>query len=540
MKTLNAKPKIIFLTGGVCSSVGKGVAISSVAIYLKELGYKVKVKKCDPYLNIDPGTLSPFQHGEVFVTADGVETDLDIGHYERFTDQATKETDYITSGKVYYAILNRERAGGYEGKTVQVIPHVIDQIKQMILSQTDDLDYLLCEIGGTVGDLEASPYYETIRQLRFTHSIALIHVAYMPYLSSAQEIKTKPIQHSLKELLSLGLSPDIVICRTEHAPESDDWKSKIASYANLDKNRVILGQNVDNTYQMLGMYNDNGLLEQISNTLNIEYKHTQVLDEYKKLQNIAQTASSKIKIGIVGKYINLQDSYKSLQEALFYSACLNDRKLDLVWIDAENQTELDQDLDGIVIPGGFGLRGIDGMIKSVECARKRNLPCLGICLGMQVMAVEAARNLANITDACSAEWGAGTHIIDLIDKVLPENNERTQATITNSIRTGEYTSCVSGKMQQIYNAKEIRERFRHRYEFNKQYQALLEEKGVSFVGFTYIGAKEARFTDCISYDANTFHIGVQFHPEFTAKPLTGHPLFNAFIATCAFKDYLKY
>lgn len=536
--------KIIFLTGGVCSSVGKGIAISTVAIYLKALGLNVKVKKCDPYLNIDPGTLSPFQHGEVFVMADGVETDLDIGHYERFTDQITGADDYITSGKIYWNILNKERAGGFNGKTVQVIPHVTDAIKESILADSDDLDYLLCEIGGTVGDLEASPYYEAIRQLQFTHETYLIHTAYMPYLPAAKEIKTKPVQHSLKELLSLGLRPNIIICRSDVAPDNEEWKEKIASYANLPAQRVILGESVENTYQMPCMYGKNGLFEQLVDVLKLPRGSAEAVEEYAALAKVACDAKRVVSVGVVGKYTSFHDSYKSLSEALFYSTTVSKSKLHLEWICAEKIDDNDkaewkkmEAVDCMIIPGGFGNRGIEGMIKAAKFARENNKPLLGICLGMQIMVVEAARSLLKIPDATSAEWAdSGTYVIDLISKLLPESVHQNAAKFTNNFRIGEYQPKVTGKLAEIYQADQINERFRHRYEFSADFIELLKEKDVKIVAYTPMCSAEC-FIDGLTIDAHPFYVGVQFHPEFKARPLTGHKLFNALIdAAIANKD----
>lgn len=540
---VNCAKKVIFLTGGVCSSVGKGVAISSIAALLKSLGYTVRVKKCDPYLNIDPGTLSPFQHGEVFVTADGVETDLDIGHYERFTEQSSKQSDYITSGRVYWDILSKERQGGYAGKTVQVIPHVTDQICQMIMQDTSDVDFLLCEIGGTVGDLEATPFYESIRQLNRSLDAMLVHVAYMPYVIN--EVKTKPVQHSVRELLSLGLQPDIIICRSHKVPETTEWKDKISSYANLDPHYVILGEDVKNTYEMLCMYHKAGLLQAVCEFFNIDYndKCLKLVEQYQTLANIAEQSEKVIRIGIVGKYTTFEDSYKSLKEALFYSTSIAGARLEISWICAEKIYDQDpqawkavKESDGIVIPGGFGERGAEGMIKVIEYARVNNIPLLGICLGMQMIAIEAARNLCQHKTACSSEFASTEHcVIDLIDKLIPANINKLTATITGSMRVGEYETQLSETLADVYDSNNAKERFRHRYELNKQYIEDFTQVGLYVMGHSIIDhthTHEQRFIDALCYTDKHFFIGVQYHPEFLTRPLTGHKLFNKFIETC--------
>lgn len=547
---------IIFLTGGVCSGVGKGVALSSLAALLQSLGYKVRVRKCDPYLNIDPGTLSPYQHGEVFVTADGVETDLDIGHYERFTDQHTKQTDYVTSGKMYWDILHKEREGKYEGQTLQVVPHLTDHIQNTLLKDTEDVDFLLCEIGGTIGDMEGAPIYEAIRQLSFKVNSMFIHVAYLPYIPSAGEIKTKPVQHSVRTLLSIGIQPDLIICRSHIIPEDDAWKQKIATFANLHKDDIVLGEDVSNTYEMLVMYSKTGLLERVCQFFNIDssLQDNKRLKQYFDNAAIALNATETVKVAIVGKYTSLEDSYKSIKEAIFYSSTLAGKKLEIAWLSSEDLLDNKEDAwkalkeaDGIIIPGGFGLRGAEGMMLAIQYARENNIPLLGICLGFQLIAIEFARNVLKLENAGSSEFDNYDHkIIDLMDELIPGLDKYSLVSkITGFMRLGSYTTHIKpdSSFAKIYSAHTANERFRHRYEMNKKYiedftKHGLEIHGMSLfmneegVTFAELAGKDNVFIDMLAIPNLKFFVGVQYHPEFLAKPLEGHPLFNAFIDSC--------
>ncbi len=549
--------KIIFVTGGVCSGVGKGVAISSIAALLKARGLKILVRKYDPYLNIDPGTMNPNQHGEVFVTHDGIETDLDLGHYERLTDQKSSTNDYLTSGKIYWDILTRERQGYYNGSTVMVVPHVVDHIHHSLLANTDDVDILLCEIGGTIGDMEGMPVYEAMRQIsnKDEYDALFIHVAYLPFVQATMEFKTKPVQHSIRNLFGLGITPKMLICRTEVEHDSiEQCKQKLSSITNINLRNVFLSTHEANLYDMLLMYRKNGIDEaickyfQITNPIDLKQ-----IELYETLSNTLQTAEKTVNIALVGKYIQLEDSYKSVGQSLLYAAVLAGRKLHISWIDAELLEKNDehtwavlQAADGVIVPGGFGSRGIEGMIKAIEYARVNDKPLLGICLGMQLMATECARNLCGLTDSGSAEFADYEHkIIDMISHLMPEvlQNKNTSK-ITEFIRLGEYRSQLKpgSELEKIYGTKNMHERFRHRYELNKQYCDLLQSQGLEIVAacditdntvdFQNIAKAQNTFIDSMRYNNKKFFIGVQCHPEFLSRPSTGHPLFNAFIKAC--------
>lgn len=546
--------KIIFVTGGVCSGVGKGIAISSIAALLKARNIRVRVRKFDPYLNIDPGTLNPNQHGEVFVTKDGIETDLDLGHYERLTDQVSTTQDYLTTGKIYWDILTRERQGYYNGATVQVIPHVTDHIQEQLVANTDDADILLCEIGGTIGDIEGTPVYEAIRQMsnKEEYEVMFIHVAYLPFVQATMEFKTKPIQHSLRTLLGLGIIPNIVICRSEIVADGlEQCKAKVASTVNLNPKNVFIATHEDNLYDMLLMYHRNGVADVICKYFGITNSlNAMQVGIYEKLSKALRTTHHDVNIAIVGKYVQLEDSYKSVTQALMHAATLADRKLKIHWVDAEKlydddkyAWELLRNADGILVPGGFGTRGIEGMLKAIEFARVNDKPYLGICLGMQLLATECARNLCGLKSSGSAEFDKYEHkLLDLISHLMPEMIDgKNTATITKFMRLGEYTSSIkpNSLLEKIYNGLQMRERYRHRYEFNKNYCDTLQSQGLEIVAacnihgetvdFHKIAQAKFTFIDAMCYKNKKFFVGVQCHPEFLSKPLTGHPLFNAFI-----------
>lgn len=555
LKTSGIK-KIIFVTGGVCSGVGKGIAISSIAALLKARGVRVRVRKFDPYLNIDPGTMNPVQHGEVFVTKDGVETDLDIGHYERFTDQMSSTQDYLTTGKIYWDILKRERKGYYNGATVQVIPHVTDYIQEQLISGTDDCDVLLCEIGGTIGDIEGTPVYEAIRQMsnKDEFQTMFIHVAFLPFIQATMEFKTKPVQHSLRTLLGLGIYPNLLICRSEaDNDEIHRSKQKIANTINLNVKNIFISPHATNVYEMLLMYHRTGIAENICKFFAIDDALDQArIEQYQQLADIAKNSDKTVTVAVVGKYVQLEDSYKSVAQALFYAATLAGDKLHIDWIDAEdieaNKEEawsLVKKADGIVIPGGFGARGIDGMLSVIKYAREADKPLLGLCLGMQLIATECSRNLCGLKSSGSAEFDDYEHkIIDLIDHLMPEMQSEQTAQITKFMRLGEYQSTLKpgSDIAAFYNNTHKNERFRHRYEFNKQYCDHLNGQGLEIVAashihgddvdFDNIACAKYTFIDAMKYNNKKFFMGVQCHPEFCAKPTTGHPLFNAFIRAC--------
>lgn len=560
---ISGTKKIIFVTGGVCSGVGKGIAISSIAALLKARDLKVRVRKFDPYLNIDPGTLNPNQHGEVFVTKDGIETDLDLGHYERLTDQVSTTQDYLTTGKIYWDILTRERQGYYNGATVQVIPHVTDHIQEQLVANTDDADVLLCEIGGTIGDIEGTPVYEAIRQMaaKEGYEVMFIHVAYLPFVQATMEFKTKPVQHSLRTLLGLGVIPNIVICRSETVAEGlDQCKTKIANTINLNPKNVFIATHEANLYDMLLMYHRNGVADVICKYFNITNKlNESQIELYEKLSKTLKTTQDTVSVAIVGKYVQLEDSYKSVTQALMHAATLSDHKLQIHWIDAEKLEANDEQVwsvlrssNGVLVPGGFGSRGIEGMIKAIEYARVHDKPLLGICLGMQLIATECARNLCGLKSSGSSEFADYEHkLLDLISHLMPEMIDgKNTATITKFMRLGEYTSCIkpNSLFEEIYDGLKMHERYRHRYEFNKIYCDTLQSKGLDIVAacnthgdtvdFPHISQAKFTFIDGMCYRNKRFFIGVQCHPEFLSKPLTGHPLFNAFIKACngTFRD----
>lgn len=549
--------KIIFVTGGVCSGIGKGVAISSIAALLKARGLKVLVRKYDPYLNIDPGTMNPNQHGEVFVTYDGVETDLDIGHYERLTDQKSSTHDYITSGKIYWDILTRERQGYYNGATVMVVPHVVDHIQSSLLANTDDIDILLCEIGGTIGDMEGMPVYEAMRQIsnKEEYNSLFIHVAYLPFVQATMEFKTKPVQHSIRSLFGLGITPKMLICRTEVDHDSiTHCKQKLANMTNINLNNVFLSTHQANLYDMLLMYRSNGIDDAICKHFHIDNTiDLKQIELCEKLSNTLKTSDKTMNIALVGKYMQLEDSYKSVGQSLLYASVLHDRKLNISWIDSELLEKNDQHTwdtfkaaDGVIIPGGFGSRGIDGMLKAIEYARVNDKPLLGICLGMQLMATECARNLCGLTSSGSAEFADYEHkIIDMISHLMPEVLEnKNTSKITEFIRLGEYRSQIKpgSELEKIYGANNMHERFRHRYELNKKYCDMLQNQNLEIVAacdihentvdFQNIANAKNTFIDSMRYSNKKFFIGVQCHPEFLSRPTTGHPLFNAFIKAC--------
>lgn len=531
--------RFIFITGGVVSSLGKGLASASLGALLQARGYKVRLRKLDPYLNVDPGTMSPTQHGEVFVTDDGAETDLDLGHYERFTDVTARRGDNVTTGQIYSTLLAKERRGDYLGGTVQVIPHVTDLIKQFVIKDTDDVDFLLCEIGGTVGDIEALPFFESIRQIGYElgrDKAIYIHLTLVPYLGAAKELKTKPTQHSVRELRSIGIQPDILLCRAEREiPESE--RKKIALFSNIPEECVISGPDVKSVYQVPLKYHVEGMDTQVLKRFGLPYDKEPELSKWEKLVQHDLAVKDEINIAIVGKYTGLKDAYKSLIEALDHAGRANDVKVKIKWINSRNFLREDcaeklSDMHGILVPGGFGEDGIKGKIAAVTFARENNVPYFGICLGMQMAVIEAARNLAGIADAKSSEFsGEGTNVIGLMAEwVKGEGKElRSEAgNLGGTMRLGAY-DCEIKKgtlAYKTYGETKISERHRHRYEVNINYKEVLEKAGLVFSGMSPDGS----LTEIVENPKHPWFMGVQFHPEFKSRPFSAHPVFKEFVA----------
>jgi len=531
--------RFIFITGGVVSSLGKGLATASLGALLQARGYSVRLRKLDPYLNVDPGTMSPYQHGEVYVTDDGAETDLDLGHYERFTGVASKRSDNITTGRIYQRVLRRERHGDYLGGTVQVIPHVTDAIKEFVLSETDATDFVLCEIGGTVGDIESLPFLEAIRQLgnelRRERTL-FIHVTLVPFIAAAGELKTKPTQHSVKELRSIGIQPDILLCRAEQVIP-DNERRKIALFCNVAPEAVIPALDARSIYQVPIHYHAEGLDDQVLKHFEIDDAPSPDLSTWHEIARRLTSPEGEVKVAIVGKYTNLLDAYKSLSEALTHGGIANNVKVDLAWIDAETFENEDvvehlDGVNGILVPGGFGERGAEGKIAAAGFARTRRVPYFGICFGMQMAVIEAARNLTGLPGASSSEFGpCQDGVVGLMTEWMRGNEvERRQADgdLGGTMRLGQY-ECVlepDSKVAEIYdNAPHIFERHRHRYEVNINYRERLEAAGLRFSGMSPDGV----LPEIVELEDHPWYIGVQFHPELKSKPFAPHPLFASFI-----------
>ncbi|TJX13414.1 CTP synthase [Tissierella creatinini] len=523
--------KFIFVTGGVVSSLGKGITAASLGRLLKSRGLKVTIQKFDPYINVDPGSMSPYQHGEVFVTDDGAETDLDLGHYERFIDINLTKNNSITTGKIYWSVLNKERRGDYEGKTVQVIPHITNEIKERMIksSKERDLDVIITEIGGTVGDIESLPFLEAIRQLKSDvgrENVMYIHVTLIPYLTKSGELKTKPTQHSVKELRSLGIQPDLLICRTERHLE-EDLKAKIALFCDLDPSEVIENIDVETIYELPQMLEDQGLSKMVIDHLNLKCGDLD-LTEWNALIEKVKNPKGKVKIALVGKYVELRDAYLSVAEALRHGGIANDVEVDIDWINSEdleleNYEEALKGADGIIVPGGFGNRGIEGKIRAINYARKNKIPFFGICLGMQLACVEFARNVCNLEGAHSAEVDPETKypIIDLM------NDQKDIQNIGGTLRLGIYPCKLveNTKAMEIYNDELIYERHRHRYEFNNEFRDTLMDNGIIISGLS----PDESLVEMVELKDHPWFVGVQFHPEFKSRPTKPHPLFKGFI-----------
>ncbi len=531
----------VFITGGVASSLGKGIASAALATLLKSRKFKVRIRKLDPYLNVDPGTMSPYQHGEVYVTDDGAETDLDLGHYERFTNQSANKSDSISSGKIYSNVLHKERQGDYLGATIQVIPHVTNEIKSFINSDLKKENIVIYEIGGTVGDIESLPFLEAIRQIRNNRNIssALIHMTYIPYLSSAGELKTKPTQHSVKELLNAGIQPDIIMCRSERDID-DESISKISLFCNVKKDSVIPALNANSIYEVPSLYSKYGLDKILLKHLNYNIKKYPLnLKPWQNLLKKINNQKFKTTIGVVGKYTNLKDSYKSLNEALIHGGIENSTKVEIKWINAEklNKKNINKQLGnchGILVPGGFGHRGIGGKIESIRYARENNIPFFGICLGMQLAVIEIARNVLKIKNADSSEFKSNSRsVVGLMtewtkgNKIEKRNKDSAKG---GTMRLGSYKAKLmkNSKIFSIYKKSTIDERHRHRYEVNAKFISKFRQKGYIFSGISPDGL----LPEVLESELHKWFIGVQFHPELKSRPLDPHPLFVSFIKNC--------
>jgi len=541
--------RYIFITGGVVSSLGKGLMAASLAALLQARGYKVRIRKFDPYLNVDPGTMSPYQHGEVYVTDDGAETDLDLGHYERFTGVSARQSDNVTSGRIYQTIIQKERRGDYLGATVQVIPHVTDQIKDFALTEPEDHDFILCEIGGTVGDIESLPFIEAIRQLRNElgrEQTCAIHVTLVPYVSAAGELKTKPTQHSVRELTSLGVQPDLLLCRCEH-PLPEGERKKIALFCNVRPEAVIQALDATSIYAVPLQYHAEGLDQQVLHHFGLTApapdlrRWADIVDRY-------ENPEGEVTIAVVGKYVGLPDAYKSLNEALVHGGMANRVRVNIRWIDAEVFEQDDSDITSqlepmhaILVPGGFGTRGSEGKIASVRFARERKIPFFGICLGMQMACVEGARNTAGIDHASSTEFGETPEpVVGIITEWMSTEGlqqRSAEGDLGGTMRLGAYEAVLSGNshVSTIYGgATSISERHRHRYEVNSTYREPLERGGLVFSGMSPDGL----LPEIVERPDHPWFVGVQFHPELKSKPFDPHPLFAGFIAAALHQSRL--
>ncbi len=529
--------KYIFVTGGVVSSLGKGIAAASIGCLLESRGLRVTLQKFDPYLNIDPGTMSPFQHGEVFVTDDGAETDLDLGHYERFTHAALTQSNNLTSGRIYENIITRERRGDYLGKTVQVIPHVTNEIKAACRKVAAGVDIAIVEIGGTVGDIESLPFIEAIRQMRHEEgreNTLFVHLTLVPWIAAAQELKTKPTQHSVKELRAVGIQPDILLCRSERELP-DEVKEKIALFCDVDVSSVVTAKDVDSVYEIPIVFAEQGVDESVLRMLNTKagpHDLSRWLDMLNRMQNPLREVS----VGLVGKYVEYEDSYKSLKEALLHAGIAHQARVKIEWIEAEQMEWPEcrdhlRRFDGILVPGGFGKRGIQGMLNTIRCAREDKIPYFGICLGMQTMVIEFARNMCGLADADSTEFNPNTpyRVIFKLRELKGVDE------LGGTMRLGAYPcQLAEGSVaQRAYGATEISERHRHRYEFNREFEETLRQHGLRLTGQTPDGL----YVEICEVPDHPWFLGCQFHPEFKSKPLEPHPLFTAFLgAALAHKD----
>jgi CTP synthase len=535
---LGPMARYIFITGGVVSSLGKGLASAALGALLQARGYKVRLRKLDPYLNVDPGTMSPYQHGEVFVTDDGAETDLDLGHYERFTGRPATRQDNITTGRIYQDILAKERRGDYLGATIQVIPHVTNAIKDFIREGNDGFDFVLCEIGGTVGDIEGLPFFEAIRQLGNDlprHTAVYIHLTLLPFIPSAGELKTKPTQHSVKELRSIGIQPDILLCRTDR-PIPEGERRKLGLFCNVRESAVIEARDVDNIYAVPEAYHAAGLDREVLEAFGLDPVAEPDLARWRLINERVRNPEGDVTIAIVGKYTGLKDAYKSLIEALSHGGIANKVKVNLDWIESEVFENEDpapflEHVNGILVPGGFGQRGAEGKIRAARFARERHVPYFGICFGMQMAVLEAARNLCGIEQANSTEFGPTKEpVVGLMTEWLKGNELQRRidgGDLGGTMRLGAFPATLTrgSRVADIYGKTEISERHRHRYEVNTGYKGRLEQRGMRFSGMSPDGI----LPEIIEYEDHPWFIGVQFHPELKSRPFEPHPLFASFI-----------
>lgn len=545
---MNSQPKFIFITGGVVSSLGKGLASASLASLLQSRGFKVRLRKLDPYLNVDPGTMSPYQHGEVFVTDDGTEADLDLGHYERFSGVPAKKTDSITTGKIYQRVIDKERHGDYLGATIQVIPHVTNEIKDFILSDVTDEDFVLCEIGGTIGDIEGQPYLETIRQVAYDlgrDRAMFIHVTLLPFIPTAGELKTKPTQHSVKKLQEYGIQPDMLLCRTQmDIPQNE--KRKIALFCNIREENVIAAKDAANIYQVPIAYSKEGMDTQVCKHFGIDCDKPADLRKWEKIVDIIAHPEGEVRVAVVGKYTQLLEAYKSLGEALSHGGIANRYKVKIKWIDSED-IEKDgaaahlNDVSAVLVPGGFGSRGTEGKIKAIEYARENNLPFLGICFGMQMAVIETMRHLAGIKDANTTEIAGGscTPVVGLMtewDKEGAKQIRTKDGDLGGTMRLGAYESVLApdSLVRRIYGCDRISERHRHRYEVNISYEPVLNKAGMRIVA----KSPDGKLPEIVERPEHPWFVGVQFHPELKSKPFDPHPLFVSFIQAAIKKSRL--
>ncbi|OOY26516.1 CTP synthase [Thioclava sp. L04-15] len=535
--------RYVFITGGVVSSLGKGLASAALGALLQARGFSVRLRKLDPYLNVDPGTMSPFEHGEVFVTDDGAETDLDLGHYERFTGVSARKTDSISSGRIYTNVLEKERRGEYLGKTIQVIPHVTNEIKDWISVGDDEVDFMLCEIGGTVGDIEGLPFFEAIRQFaqdRPRGQVIFMHLTLLPYLAASGELKTKPTQHSVKELRSIGLQPDVLVCRSEQ-PIPDKERAKIALFCNVRPDAVIPAYDLKSIYEAPLAYHRVGLDQAVLDAFGISPAPKPDMSRWEDVMDRLDNAEGEVRVAIVGKYVQLEDAYKSIAEALTHGGMANRVRVKAEWIDAEIFEHEDpapylENYHAILVPGGFGERGTEGKIRAAQFAREKGVPYLGICLGMQMAVIEAARNLAGVKDAGSEEFDheAGKKRFTPVVYHLKEwvqGNHRVERKVTDdkggTMRLGAYSAALKegSKVAEVYGSTDIEERHRHRYEVDIKYREPLESCGLTFSGMS----PDGRLPEIVEHNGHPWFIGVQFHPELKSKPFAPHPLFAGFI-----------
>ncbi|MEZ5939127.1 MAG: CTP synthase [Hyphomonadaceae bacterium] len=540
--------RFVFITGGVVSSLGKGIASAALGALLQARGYKVRLRKLDPYLNVDPGTMSPTQHGEVFVTDDGAETDLDLGHYERFTGVSAKKSDNTTTGRIYQSILEKERRGDYLGATLQVIPHVTDAIKSFIKADCDDVDFVLCEIGGTVGDIEGLPFFEAIRQLAQElgrERCIFIHLTLLPYIASAGEMKTKPTQHSVKELRSIGIQPDILLCRAPY-PIPPEERRKIALFCNVRPEAVIDALDVEHIYDVPLEYHAHGFDSEVLRHFGMDKETTPDLSHWRDVSESLRNPDGSVTIAIVGKYVALHDAYKSVTEALTHGGLSNHVRVKVKWIPSDKFDDPDSDLteldevDGVLLPGGFGERGALGKMRAAGYARRHKLPCFGICYGMQLAVIELARNVGGITDAGTTEFGdPGTPVVGLMSEWVRGNTREIReqgGDLGGTMRLGAYPATLrkGSLVASIYGTEHISERHRHRYEVNAEIIPLLEPHGVIFSGLS----PDGRLPEIVELADHPWFIGVQFHPELKSRPFDPHPLFKSFIAAALEKSRL--